>query len=104
MGSETVQRRKQPHVGRGVAPGMDRPAAASAPVTVWLPTDPPRPAPELLTGEEAAVYLRVDDMADGGLETLRRYRDSGRLKGVQIGRTMKYRLEDLRRFVQEMAQ
>lgn len=72
-------------------------------VTAWLPTVPPRPAPDLMTADEAVIYLRLDAGEDGGLTSLTRYRTSGRLKGVKIGRSVKYRLADFRRFVQEMA-
>jgi len=61
-----------------------------------LPGDPPTVCPELLTEEEAIRYLRLDvDGPEKPELTLRRYRDLGLLRGVQVGRNLRYRRIDL---------
>lgn len=72
-------------------------------VTAWLPTVPPRPAPEIMTPDEAVVYLRLDEGSEGGVLSLDRYRRAGRLVGVKIGKAIRYRRVDLDRFVEELA-
>lgn len=61
-----------------------------------------KPTPDVLTGEEAAEYLRLD----GGdvKRTLARYRRMGLLFGFQIGREVRYRREDLQAFVDRVAE
>lgn len=73
-------------------PEVDKP-----PVTEWLPTDPPRPAPPVMTAEEAGLYLRIS--SKDARRTLKHYRDSGLLRGVHIGREIHYRIEDVRKFL-----
>lgn len=69
---------------------------------VWLPTNPPRLCPDILTAEEAIIYLRLDkSKVNDPNRTLRRYRDEGRLIGCRIGRDIVYRLADLKKFVNE---
>jgi len=63
--------------------------------SVYMPDG--RPAPLVLTEEEAAAILRVDGPNPG--ETLRNYRESGRLKGLQIGRRIRYSLKSIVRFI-----
>lgn len=66
------------------------------PNVVWLPTRPPRPAPPLLTPEEAVLMLRLKG---NGRRTLKHYSASGELRSVRIGRTAKYRLKDVLEFI-----
>lgn len=68
--------------------------------TAWLPTDPPRPAPEVMSAEDAALYLGLGN-SNKARQTLEYYRVQGKLKGTRIGREMKYRLAELQRFVRE---
>jgi len=64
----------------------------------YLPGNPPTPCPPLLTESEAALYLRLEGRDTG--QTLKRYRAQG-LRAVQLGRSLKYRPEDLDDFVLE---
>ena len=56
--------------------------------------------PDLLTESEAVKYLRLNAL---GLKhpdaTLRRYRDAGVLKAVQVGKQILFPLPELRAFV-----
>lgn len=65
---------------------------------VWLPTNPPKPAPGLLTREEVALFLRL---GKGAKRTIDHYVASGQLKAVQIGKALKFRLEDVQTFVKD---
>jgi hypothetical protein len=67
---------------------------------IWLPTDPPKPCPRLLTEEEAIIYLRLDKTkVKDPHRTFTKYRERGLIKGYRIGRCVRYRAEDLERFV-----
>ena len=58
------------------------------------------PCPDVLTCEEAARYLRLDETEiKNPDDTLRRYRDMGLLKGTQIGKAVRYRRCELERFL-----
>ena len=66
--------------------------------TVYMPDGTPCPA--LLTEEEAIRFLRIDQMAvKNPGATLRRYRDGGLLKAVQISREILYPLSALMDFI-----
>ena len=68
---------------------------------VWLPTDPPRPAPPLLTGDEAILLLRVDKArSKNPKRTLRYLRKERGLRGVPIAGTVMYRLESVMEFIE----
>lgn len=57
-----------------------------------------RPAPAVMTAEEAAAFLRLDD--NGKAERCLKYwRDTGQLRGVRLGRRVRYRLEDIQTFL-----
>ncbi len=61
--------------------------AYNVPAIAFLPGDPPTPAPQLLTEEEAIRYLRLDTVnVDDPAATLRRYRERGLLRGTQVSR------------------
>ena len=67
-----------------------------------LPGDPPVPCPELLTEEEAIRYLRLDVDGPANPEgTLQRYREIGLLRGVKVGRLLRYRRVDLEEFLEK---
>ena len=73
-----------------------------SPLCPILPGDPPVPCPELLTEEEVIRYLRLD--VDGPKRpevTLRRYREIGLLRGVKIGRMLRYRRVDIEEFLEK---
>ena len=61
-----------------------------------------RPAPAVLTAEEAVELLRLDN--GDPLRTLKFYRDEGLLTGVRIGRKMRYRLCDVENFLARKAE
>lgn len=62
------------------------------------------PVPELLTEDEAIVFLRLDvDGPKHPAKTLARYRDLGLLKATRVGRRLRYRIEDLRAFLAELS-
>ena len=82
---------------------MNSPAAPLP--AAYLPTDPPRPCPEVLTEAEAATYLRLDliDVKDPAA-TLRYYRDQGLLRATQIGKAVRYRRVELERFLDRLTE
>lgn len=73
----------------------------------WLPTDPPRIAPSLMTAQEAVVFLRLDeggrDMADA-LKSLEYLVHSGRLRPCRVGRNNRFARAELQRFVLEQTE
>jgi len=56
-----------------------------------------RPCPAILTAEETAILLRLE--GDNPERTLKFYRDEGQLKGIRLGRKIRYRLVDVRKFL-----
>jgi hypothetical protein len=58
------------------------------------------PVPDLLTEAEAVKYLRLDEV---GIKhpsaTLRRYRNTGALRAVQVSKQVLYPLEELKSFI-----
>lgn len=69
-----------------------------------LPGDPPQPCPELLTEDEAIRYLRLDvDGPTNPEQTLRYYREKGLLRGVRVGKRLRYRRKDLDAFLERQA-
>lgn len=67
---------------------------------VFLPDG--RPAPAVLTAEETAELLRLDN--GDPLRTLKHYRDARELRGFRLGRKIRYRLDDVLEFVAKKAQ
>jgi hypothetical protein len=55
-----------------------------------------RPCPALLTQQEAALFLRLEE---NGARTLKYYQDRGELIGIKVGRFTRYRLNDLQIFL-----
>lgn len=71
----------------------------------WLPGNPPVPAPELMTEQEAVRYLRLDTTAiDDPGRTLRYYREKGLLRATQVGRQLCYRRVELDRFLERQTE
>jgi hypothetical protein len=72
--------------------------------THWLPTDPPRPCPDVLTADEAIAYLRLDTTgAKSPRRSLDDYRASGRIRGTRVGSRIMYRRIDLDTFLADQA-
>lgn len=73
----------------------------------WLPTDPPRIAPALMTAAEAAIYLRLAegdrDIADAitSLDYLVR---EGRIRPARVGKHNRYARAELDRFIRDQTE
>jgi len=71
----------------------------------FLPGEPSRPCPELLTEGEAIRYLRLDTIGIAHPEmTLRRYRQDGQLRGTQVSKRVFYRRCELDRFLERLTE
>lgn len=69
---------------------------------IFLPataTGPAEPAPYLMTEAEAARFLRIDSAAPS--LAFARYRRKGWLRGVQVGKSIRYALPDLMAFLEK---
>lgn len=75
--------------------------------TEWLPTDPPRPAPALMTATEAVVYLRLTeegrDVGDA-LASLEYLVGTGRIRPCRVGRHNRFTRAELDRFMQDQTE
>ena len=61
------------------------------------------PCPDVLTEGEAVLYLRLNTIAiKNPSATLRRYRDSGLLRGVQISKSVFYLRCELEKFLRAL--
>ena len=61
------------------------------------------PCPDLLTEDEAIRFLRLDvNGPDNPGGTLKYYRDRGVLRGVRIGRNLRYPREELNLMVDKL--
>ena len=71
--------------------------------TVWMPTDPPRPAPFVMTAEEVAVLLRLDreGVKEPGRTVLDSYYRAGLLRGRRLGQSVRFRLPDVLDFIEK---
>lgn len=74
------------------------------PTFEWMPVDPPRPAPALMTAQEATVYLRLNedgrDIGDAKL-SLEYLVSCGRIRPCRVGRFNRFARAELDRFIQE---
>jgi hypothetical protein len=72
----------------------------------WLPTDPPRPAPALMTAEEAATYLRLTEGRDIGdaLASLEYLVGEGRIRPCRVGRFNRFTRRELDRFMSDQTE
>ncbi len=63
------------------------------------------PVPEVMTAQEACRFLRLNE-ADlkNPATTLQYYRDKGDLKGVRIGKSIRFTKEDLLNFLRIQSQ
>jgi hypothetical protein len=58
------------------------------------------PCPELLTEEEVIRYLRLDsEGVSNPVQTLKYYRDKGKLVAIKVGKKNRYRRQDLDMFL-----
>jgi hypothetical protein len=58
------------------------------------------PCPPLLTEDEVIRYLRLDvDGTPNPKQTLKYYRDKGELTAIKVGKTNKYRVQDVDDFL-----
>lgn len=77
------------------------------PAFEWLPTDPPRPAPALMTADEAAIYLRLTeggrDVGDA-LVSLEYLVGEGRIRPCRVGRFNRFTRAELDRFMQDQTE
>lgn len=62
-----------------------------------------RPAPAVLTAEETALFLRLDGNGKT-LRALKYWRDTGQLRGVRLGKRVRYRLCDVEAFLDRKTQ
>ena len=66
---------------------------------------PAAPCPELLTEQEAIRYLRLDIIdVENPQDTLRRYRKLGLIRGTQVGKCVRYRRQELERFLERITE
>jgi predicted site-specific integrase-resolvase len=59
---------------------------------VWLPSNPPRPAPAIMTEEDVCCMLSINP------RTLRQYHDDGKCRGFRCGRSTRWKLVDVLAF------
>lgn len=64
--------------------------------TYYMPDG--KPAPYVMTAQQAAEFLQIE--SGNPDETLRNYRQTGRLRGTQISKHVRYLLPDLLRFLE----
>jgi len=60
-----------------------------------------RPCPAVMTADELAALLRLDGEHPG--RCLKYWRDMGLLRGVRLGKTLRYRLCDVEAFLDRKA-
>lgn len=65
---------------------------------VWMPTSPPRPAPDVMTIDDVVIFLRL---GKGGRRTVQHYVNEGELHAARIGKPLKFRLCDVQAFVEK---
>lgn len=77
------------------------------PVFEWLPTDPPRPVPALMTAAEAATYLRLtedDRDIEDALTSLEYLVRQGHIRPCRVGKHRRYSREELARFITQQTE
>jgi hypothetical protein len=68
--------------------------------TIYFPNG--KPVPEVLTEQETIEFLRLDDGPKHPEMTLQYYRTEGLLRGIRIGRRMRYTKTELLRFLERL--
>ena len=61
-----------------------------------------RVVPEVLTEQEAIEFLRLDDGPKHPEVTLQYYRSEGLLRGIKIGRRLRYTKTEMLRFLERL--
>ena len=62
------------------------------------------PAPEVMTEEDVVAFLRLDTDGTGASVTLKYYRDKGLLKGIRIGKKLRYTRREVLRFLDRLTE
>ena len=65
--------------------------------------EPAVPCPELLTADEAARFMRLDDLKKPE-EVLSRLRKDGLLRGTQVGRNIRYLRSELMHCLEQLTE
>lgn len=90
---------------RFFVPGILPPVYRREPDGRVVEVAPAMPCPELLTEDEAIRYLRLDIIdVENPEETLRRYRKQGLVRGTQVGKCVRYRRQELERFLERITE
>lgn len=70
----------------------------------WLSTDPPRPAPTIMSEEETIIFLRINTIGIAKpRNTLAYWRNRGFLKSMRVSNKFVYRLEDALAFAERLS-
>lgn len=76
-------------------------ASAAYAITLCMPDG--TPAPGMLTTDELIRFLRISETQTRFPEsTIRYYREKGLLRGVQVGRAVRYPLTEVLRFLDRL--
>ncbi len=71
-------------------------------IVVFFPNG--KPVPEVLTEQEAIELLRLDDGPKHPEKTLQYYRTEGLLKGIKIGKKLRYTKTEMLRFLERLSE
>ena len=63
-----------------------------------------RPVPEVLTEQEAIEFLRLNDGPKHPKTTLQYYRSEGLLRGIKVGRRLRYTKTEMLRFLERLSE
>lgn len=70
----------------------------------WLSTDPPRPAPTVMSEAETIIFLRLETIGIATpRNTLAYWRKRGFLKSMRVSNKFVYRLEDALAFAERLS-
>lgn len=61
------------------------------------------PAPDVMTEQEVAEFLRLDTDETSSSATLKYYRDQGLLKGTRIGKYLRYTRQQVLEFLDRLS-
>ena len=72
-------------------------------MTVWLPYNPPRPCPPILTAEDVCVYFRINANTPASRnQAVLKLRIEYGLPSAKLGRELIFKLEDVQRVADEL--
>ena len=71
--------------------------------TRLVEVEPPRPCPFVMTSDEVIRFCRLDDLRNPE-DVLYQHRKAGRLKGFQLGRSIRYLQPDVMEFLRNLVQ